>query len=145
MLAGARWLRFKSITRKFQARCWTGSIFTSLARAKQYVEGVEGGHRHEWYAFKGQRVRVFLDENAHPWFALNEIAFILDLKVDRDTFRRYGPEEVGVPATATEKCLSEAGLRRLVGHSSHRDAAALGLWMERDVLRILRNRAEANA
>jgi len=123
---------------------WTGSIFGALAQAKRYVEGVEGDQRHEWYAFKGQRVRVFLDGDGHPWFALNEIAFILDLKVDRDTFRRYGPHEVGVPATASEKCLSESGLRRLLVHSSHRDAAALGLWMERDVLRMLRNRAEAS-
>ena len=35
---------------------WTGSIFGTLGRAKSYVEGVEGDQRHEWYAFKGQRV-----------------------------------------------------------------------------------------
>src|SRR4051812_35863653 len=39
---------------------WTGSLFSSLEGAKRYVEGVEGDGRHEWYAFRGQRVRAFL-------------------------------------------------------------------------------------
>src|SRR5258706_12100062 len=43
------------------ARSWTGALFDSLEAAKHHVQGVEGDHRHEWYAFKGQRVRVFLD------------------------------------------------------------------------------------
>ena len=121
---------------------WTGSIFTALARAKGYVEGVEGDHRHEWYAFKGQRVRVFLDEKNCPWFALNEIAFILALDVDEQTFRHYGSADIGIPIAAPEKCLSESGLRRLIKYSSHPDARALGLWLERDVLRVLKNRFE---
>ncbi len=124
---------------------WTGAIFSSLASAKQFVEGVEGDHRHEWYAFKGRRVRVFLDEKTQPWFALNEIAFILALEVDTDTFRHYSGHEIAIPEAATEKCLSEAGLRRLIRYSKHPDAGALGLWLEREVLRMLRNRAEANA
>lgn len=124
---------------------WTGSLFGSLAIAKRYVEGVEGDGRHEWYAFKGQRVRVFLDEKARPWFALNEISFILSLDVDDKTFRLYGPHEIGIPAAASEKCLSQTGLRRLIRYSKHADAGALGLWLERDVLRMLRNRAERNS
>src|SRR5438105_4106124 len=64
------------------ARSWTGSLFTLIQAAKRHVEGVEGDHRHEWYAFRGQRVRVFLDANQEPWFALNEIAFILSIQVD---------------------------------------------------------------
>jgi hypothetical protein len=124
---------------------WTGSLFSALARAKSYVEGVEGDSRHEWYAFKGQRVRVFLDANQQPWFALNEIAYILSLQVDEKTFRHYGARELGTPESASEKCLSERGLRRLIRHSTHADAGALGLWLERDVLRMLKNRAERNA
>jgi len=62
---------------------WTGSVFTSLARAKRYVEGVEGDVRHEWYAFKGQRVRVFLDDDRQSWFAFSEIAQMLDLQAVR--------------------------------------------------------------
>ena len=124
---------------------WTGSVFGSLGWAKRYVEGVEGDQRHEWYAFKGQRVRVFLDEHGQPWFALNEIAFILSLKVDGTTFRHYGPREYGIAGTSAEACLSEIGLRRLIKYSAHRDAGALGLWLERDVLRVLRNRRERNA
>ena len=121
---------------------WTGSIFSSLARAKSYVEGVQGDHRHEWYAFKGQRVRVFLDEGNGPWFPLNEIAPILALKVGENTFRHYSPREYGIPESASAPCVSAAGLRRLVKYSSHPDARALGLWLEREVLRVLKNRHE---
>ena len=122
------------------ARSWTGALFDSLEAAKHHVQGVEGDQRHEWYAFKGQRVRVFLDAERQPWFALNEIAFILSIKVDEETFRHYGPQEYGVPPSASEKCLSENGLRRVIKYSTHPEAGALGLWLEREVLRVLRNR-----
>jgi hypothetical protein len=127
------------------SRSWTGLLFTSLEWAKRYVDGAEGDHRHEWYSFKGQRVRVFLDEMQRPWFALNEIAFILAVKDERNTFRHYGPHEYGIPDAATERCLSEAGLRRLIKYSAHPDAGALGVWLEREVLRMLRNRKETQA
>ena len=121
---------------------WKDSLLAPLAWAKGYVEGVESDHRHEWYAFKGQRVRVFLDEAQRPWFALNEIASILALNADEKTFRHYGAHEVTTPACASERCLSEIGLRRILKYSTHRDAGALGLWLERDVLRLLKNRIE---
>jgi len=124
---------------------WKHSFLAPFEWAKRYIEGVEGDERHEWYAFKGQRVRVFLDGRRQPWFPVNEIAFILSLEVDEKTFRRYGPGELAVPEGASEKCLSEIGLRRLIKSSTHRDAGALGLWLERDVLRMLRNRAERDA
>ena len=124
----------------FFARSWTGLLFTSIEAARHHVQGVEGGHRHEWYAFKGQRVRVFLDANQRPWFALNEIAFILSMKVDKETFRHYGLHEYGIPESASEACLSESGLRRLIKYSGHPEAGALGLWLEREVLLVLGNR-----
>lgn len=124
------------------SRSWTGFLFTLLERAKRYVEGADGGHRHEWYAFKGQRVRVFLDKTQRPWFALNEIAFILAVKEEENPFRHYGSHEYGIPESASEYCLSEAGLRRLIKYSPHPDAGALGNWLEREVLRVLRNRKE---
>ena len=122
---------------------WTGSLFGLIGRATRYVEGVEGDGRHEWYAFKSQRVRVFLDEHRHPWFALQDIAYILSMKPGDATFESYGPREMAVPESASEPYLSESGLRRLVKYSRHRDAGALGAWIERDVLRVLRNRAAA--
>ncbi len=122
---------------------WTGGLFGLIGRATRYVEGVEGDGRHEWYAFKSQRVRVFLDEYRHPWFALEDIAYILSMKPGDATFKSYGPREMAVPESASEPYLSESGLRRLVKYSRHRDAAALGAWIERDVLRVLRNRAAA--
>ena len=127
------------------ALSWTSLVFAPFEWAKRYIEGVEGDERHEWYAFKGQRVRVFLDDAQQPWFAVKDIAFILDLKVDADTFRSYASREAGVPEAASETCLSEAGLRRLIKYSTHRDAGALGLWLEREVLRVLRNRFGGNA
>jgi len=127
------------------SRSWTESIFTLIEQGKHYVDGAEGDHRHEWYSFKGQRVRVFLDNTQRPWFALNEIAFLLDVKDEKDTFRHYRPHEYGVPESASERCLSEAGLRRLIKYSPHPDAGALGIWLEREVLRMLRNRKEIQA
>jgi hypothetical protein len=124
---------------------WTGSLFTALERAKRYIQGAEGDHRHEWYSFRGQRVRVFLDEKQEPWFALNEIAFILALKDEKNTFRHYGPQEYGIPESASESCLSESGLRRLIKYSAHPDAGALGTWLEREVLRVLKNRKQRQA
>ena len=124
---------------------WTGTLFTSLERATRYVQGVEGDHRHEWYSFKSQRVRVFLDEAQRPWFPVDEIAFILEFKVANNTFRHYGPEEYGTPESASEPCLSESGLRRLIKYSTHPDAGALHNWLEREVLRMLRNRKERQA
>ena len=124
---------------------WTGSLFTPFEWAKRYVEGVEGVHRHEWYAFKGQRVRVVLDEKQQPWFALNEIAYILAFNADEKTFRHYGPHEYGIPESEFESYLSESGLRRLIKYSAHPEAGALGIWLEREVLRVLRRRNKIQA
>ena len=124
------------------SRNWTGSLFSGAESAKRYVDGVEGQHRHEWYAFKGQRVRVWLDAKQQPWFAVRDIAGTLDLNVDKTTFRAYGLREHAIPESASEACLSEQGLRRLIKNSKHGEAGALALWLERDVLRVLRNRNE---
>ncbi len=121
---------------------WTGSLFTPFEWAQRYIQGAEGAHRHEWYAFRGQRVRVFLDEQQQPWFAANEIAFILGLRGDETAFRHFGPHEYGIPESASESCLSEIGLRRLIKYSAHPDAGALGIWLERDVLRMLEKQAQ---
>ena len=125
---------------------WTGLLFAPFEWARRYVQGVEGGHQHEWYSFKGQRVRVLLDAGGQPWFALNEIAHLLELGTDRGMFRHYGPQEYGIPESASEPYLSESGLRRLLRYSAaHPDAVALELWLERDVLRLLRRRAEVQS
>jgi len=119
---------------------WTGLLFAPFEWAKRYVDGAEGDHRHEWYGFKGQRVRVFLDAEQQPWFACNEIAFLLGIDDQKAAFRSYAAHEFGTPESASERCLSETGLRRLIKYSAHPDAVALGVWLERDVLRMLRNR-----
>ncbi len=119
---------------------WRGALLTPFERATRYVEGVEGDHRHEWYAFKGQRVRVFLDARQRPWFALKDVAFILAQDASAQAFRHYQAHEFGDPGESGEACLSEIGLRRLIKYSRHRDAGALGVWLEREVLQMLANR-----
>lgn len=120
---------------------WRNAFLAPLEHAKRYIEGVEGDHRHEWYAFKGRRVRVVLDGRQQPWFVVQDIAFILDFKADEEAFRHYRPHEFGLRDPAGERCLSETGLRRLIKYSGHRDAGALGLWLEREVLRVLDKRS----
>jgi hypothetical protein len=124
------------------SRSWTGALFTALERSQRYVQGAEGDHRHEWYAFRGQRVRVLIDDQRRPWFAANEIVFLLQLGDEKQAFRHYGPQEYGIPESQSEGYVSEAGLRRLIRYSKHPDAGALGIWLERDVLRMLRNRKQ---
>jgi prophage antirepressor-like protein len=109
----------------------------AVRESEALCRGRGGDHRHEWYAFRGRRVRVFLDADRRPWFALGEIAFILSIEADDKAFRNYGPQELGIPESASEKCLSESGLRRLIKYSPHPDAGALGLWLDREVLLVL--------
>ena len=103
-------------------------LFTALDAARHKVQGVEHAGRHEWYAFHGQRVRVFLDDAGAPWFAANEIAFILGI-TDVPAIEAAEP-----PFSGGEKCVSEAALRRMIKNSRHPDASALGIWLEREVL-----------
>lgn len=119
-------------------------LFTALGAARHKVQGVEHDGRHEWYAFHGQRVRVFLDEDGAPWFAANEIGAVLGLKAPDEVLRGYEAAEAANPHFANgEKCLSEAGLRRMIKYSQHPDASALGIWLEREVLFPLRRNKPA--
>ena len=113
-----------------------GAYLAPFEWARRFVQGVEGDHLHEWYTFKGLRVRVFRDAGGNPWMALEDIAPILEVDAAEAGLRRYGPEELGTPDSAPGDCLSADGLRRLVKHSRHRDAGALGLWLDREVLKV---------
>ena len=111
---------------------WRGAYLAPFEWARRYVQGVEGDHKHEWYVFKGRRVRVTLDADSAPWLAIDDIAPILEIDPGAATFRHYGTDEY----SAQGKCLSVRGLRRLVKYSNHRDAGALGLWLDREVLKV---------
>jgi len=116
-------------------------LFSVIDAARHKVQGVEHAGRHEWYAFHGQRVRVFMDESGAPWFAANEIAAILGIKDAAAALRAYGASEAGQPDFARgERCLSESGMRRAIKYSKHPDASALGIWLEREVLFPLQHR-----
>jgi hypothetical protein len=116
-------------------------MFAALRAARLKVAGVEHAGRHEWYGFKGRRVRLFLDEGGAPWFAVKDVAPILDIADAEDALRHYGAAEVATLSDAHgEQCLSEAGLRRLLAHAAHPEAGALTLWLDREVLLPLRHR-----
>ena len=119
-------------------------LFTAIDAARHKVAGVEHAGRHEWYGFKGARVRVFLDDAGAPWFALKEVAFILGIRDTGDALRHFEAAEAAAPAFAdSEQCLSEAGLRRLLAHTSHPEVGPMKLWLEREVLFPLKRRKGA--
>jgi hypothetical protein len=118
-------------------------LFSGIDAARHKVAGVEHAGRHEWYAFKGHRVRVFLSDTSAPWFPVKEIAHLLDLKEPERVLRHFGVSEAATPPfSGGERCLSEAGLRRLLAHTQHPDTGPLKLWLEREVLFPLSRRKD---
>jgi len=115
--------------------------FAAVRAARRKVAGVEHTGRHEWYGFKGRRVRLFLDAGGAPWFLLRDITPILGVEDPDQALRHYGASEIApLDAAERERCLSEAGLRRLLAHTPHSEAGAMLLWLEREVLLPLRRR-----
>jgi prophage antirepressor-like protein len=111
--------------------------------ASHRVAGVEGEGRHEWYGFRGTRLRIFLDANGAPWLAVKELAHVLDIRDTKEAFSLYGPTEYASPSFADgEPCVSDRGLRRFIKYSKHPDAHAIKLWWEREVLLPLNRRRE---
>jgi len=110
-------------------------LFSLFDAAKHKVAGVEGEGRHEWYGFRGTRLRIFLDGSGAPWLAVKEFAHVLDIGDVKESFRLYGPSEYAKPPFADgEPCISDRGLRRYLKYSKHPDAHAVKLWWEREVL-----------
>ena len=118
-------------------------LFSVIDAARHKVAGVEHNGRHEWYGFRGTRMRLFFDEAGAPWIAVKELALVLGIDDVAETFRLYRPSEFSAPSFADgEECVSEVGLRRLVKYSRHQDAHALKLWFEREVLLPRRRRLD---
>ena len=116
-------------------------LFSGVHAARKKVQGVEHAGRHDWYGFHGSTIRVFFDERRNPWMAAKEIAHILALGDVPQAFRGYRASEFArQPFANDEYCLSEAGLRRLLKQSTHPEAHAMLLWLERDVLFPLQRR-----
>lgn len=116
-------------------------LFSGIDAARHKVSGVEHDGRHEWYGFRGRRVRLFLDANGSPWFLLRDIAPLLGIQRGDRALDHYGASEAATLAAADgERCLSEAGLRRLLAHVQHENAGAMLLWLEREVLMPLGRR-----
>jgi hypothetical protein len=118
-------------------------LFSAFDAARHKVAGVESKERHEWYGFRGTRMRLFLDDRGAPWIAVKELAHVLEIADVDDAFSLYRPTEYASPRFANgEACLSDTGLRRLLKYSRHRDAHAVKLWWEREVLLPLHRRRE---
>ena len=116
-------------------------LFSGVHAARKKVQGVEHAGRHDWYGFHGSTIRVFFDERRNPWMAAKEIAHILAVGDGPGAFRGYRASEFAKqPCANDEYCLSEAGLRRLLKQSTHPEAHAMLLWLERDVLFPLQRR-----
>jgi hypothetical protein len=112
-------------------------------RAVKYAQGVEGAHRHQWYGFKGQRVRIELDAKRQIWFSSLDIAAILDLDLATKPFELFGTSQYRKFPKKTDAYLFESGLMHLLKVSQHSDAKALRLWIEREVrLDIARQRIQ---
>jgi len=119
------------------------AVFSVFAAARRKVQGIEHDGRHDWYGFRGTTLRLFFDGAGKPWIAVKEVAQILEIDDVAEAFRLYGPAEFTAQSSASdERCLSETGLRRLLKYSRHRDAHALLLWFEREVMLPLRRRRE---
>jgi hypothetical protein len=119
-----------------------GLFFSAITAARHYIAGVEHSGKHEWYGFRGMRLRLFFDDRGQPWIAVQELAHMLGL--DPNTaFRTYPPREFkALDSAGGEKCLSQDGFERLLRYSKHSDAEALKVWFERDVLGPSRKRKE---
>ena len=119
-------------------------VFSALDAARRKIRGVEHDGRHDWYGFRGTTMRLFFDDAGLPWIAVKEIALVLRIDDVAQALRHYGPAEFAAQSLANgEQCLSEIGLQRLLKHSRHRDAHALLLWFEREVMLPLRRRRES--
>lgn len=117
------------------------AIFSAFGAARRRLRGIKHDGRHDWYGFRGTTLRLFFDEGESPWIAVKEIAQILEIEDLAATFRHFGPSEFAAqPFAGGERCLSEAGLRRYLKGSRHRDAHALLLWFEREVILPLQRR-----
>jgi hypothetical protein len=121
-------------------------FFLAFDAARAKVQGVEHDGRHDWYGFKGVTLRVFRGATGEPWVAAKEIARILEIENVAAALSNFGAAEFARQSFAKgEACLSERGLRRLLKYSRHREAGALLLCFEREVLMPLRRRREQSS
>lgn len=121
-------------------------LFWGFDAARAKVQGVEHDGRHDWYGFKGVTLRVFCDESGEPWVAAKEIARVLEIDDVAATLSNFGSGEFARQSFAKdEACLSERGMRRLLKYSRHREAGALLLCFEREILMPLRRRREQSS
>ena len=86
-----------------------------------------------WYAYEGQRVRVFTMDGA-PWIAVRDIAAVMAWKDLEQRCRQLPPEQCRVVEDKGLLCLSENGIQALFAKRTNAHALKFGIWIERNVL-----------
>jgi hypothetical protein len=86
-----------------------------------------------WYAYDGQRIRVFTVDGA-PWVAVQDIAAVTGWENLDERCRRLPPEQCQVFESTELLCLSEPGIHGLFVKRTDPEALKFGLWIERNVL-----------
>ena len=93
------------------------------------------------YSFRDNNVRVIMKDN-EPWFVMNDICEVLEIKNPRDAFSRLEEHEKGVGNTDSYNSpiniINEYGLYSLVFTSRKPEAREFKNWVTRDILPSIR-------
>ena len=95
------------------------------------------------YSFGDNNVRLIMKYN-EPWFVMNDVCEVLDIKNPRDAFSRLEEHEKGVGSTDSYNSpiniINEYGLYSLIFTSRKAEAREFKNWVTRDVLPSIRKR-----
>ena len=95
------------------------------------------------YSFRDNNVRVIMKDN-EPWFVMNDVCEVLEIKNPRDAFSRLEEHEKGVGNTDSYNSpiniINEYGLYSLVFTSRKPEAREFKNWVTRDILPSIRKR-----
>ena len=93
------------------------------------------------YSFRDNNVRVIMKDN-EPWFVMNDVCEVLEIKNPRDAFSRLEEHEKGVGNTDSYNSpiniINEYGLYSLVFTSRKPEAREFKNWVTRDILPSIR-------
>ena len=97
------------------------------------------------YSFRDNNVRVIMKDN-EPWFVMNDVCEVLDIKNPHDAYSRLEEHEKGVGITEgltgkkNANIINEYGLYSLVFTSRKLEAREFKNWVTRDILPSIRKR-----
>ena len=116
---------------------WAAWSMFGLSHVVDLAARAVHGGRH--YFFEHEEIHVLFDEHGAPWLKLADVRRCIG--GDPRRLRHYGSAEMGCfEGEGRDVFLSEAGVRRWIRTSRHRDRPGFLLWYERDFLMPLENR-----